>query len=334
MIMPFHRSSLVALVVTLTLAACGGDNGVTVTEINSVAVSPGTATLVSLGATQQLFALASAAGTLAPDATFTWSSSDASVASVSATGLVTALANGTTTVTASVTGATATGSATITVAQAAAAITLTIADETITPGATTQVMATVVDAGGSNLSAPDLTWSSSDPTIATVDNTGLVTGVAEGQVVVTASQDGASGTVGAGVLRPDLVIVDDQTLGGTVAVGTMSVAAGVIVTLTEDVVIDASGPVTIAGTVTGDCVALEINGQDAITVSGTLADDGTVTATGQGTVAGTPNIKVAFAGTYDKATQTLQGTYSMDTESVISPGHPVVYNVDVTGGSE
>ena len=66
------------------------------------------------------------------------------------------------------------------------------------------------------------------------------------------------------------MIVDDQTLGGTVAVGTMSVAAGVIVTLTEDVVIDASGPVTIAGTVTGDCMALEINGQDAITVSGTL----------------------------------------------------------------
>lgn len=51
-------------------------------------------------------------------------------------------------------------------------------------------------------------------------------------------------------------------------------------------------------------------------------------------MASTPNIKVAFAGTYDEATQTLQGTYSMDTESVISPGHPVVYNVDVTGGSE
>lgn len=198
--MPLHRSSLVALMVTLIVAACGGDDGVGVTEIDSVSVSPGTATLVSLGATQQLFALASARGTLRPGATYTWSSSDASVASVSATGLVTALANGTTTVTASVTSATATGSATITVAQAAATITLTIADETVTPGATTQVTATVVDAGGSNLSAPNLTWSSSDPAIATVDDTGLVTGVAEGQVVVTASQDGASGTVGVGVL--------------------------------------------------------------------------------------------------------------------------------------
>ncbi len=152
MIMPFHRSSLIALVATLTLAACGGDGGVDITEITSVSVAPGTTTLVSLGATQQLTASASAADTSVPDVTFTWSSSDASVASVI--------------------GGTASGRATI----------------------------TVVDAGGSNLSVPNLTWSSSDPTITTVDDTGLVTGVAESQVVVTASQDGASGTVGAGVL--------------------------------------------------------------------------------------------------------------------------------------
>lgn len=63
MIMPFHRSYLVALLVTLIVAACSGDDSVDITEINSVAVSPGTATLVSLGATQQLFALATAAGT-------------------------------------------------------------------------------------------------------------------------------------------------------------------------------------------------------------------------------------------------------------------------------
>ncbi len=46
------------------------------------------------------------------------------------------------------------------------------------------------------------------------------------------------------------------------------------------------------------------------------------------------SIELAIAGTYDEATQTLQGTYSMDTESVISPRHPVIYNVDVTRGSE
>ena len=68
-----------------------------------------------------------------------------------------------------------------------------------------------------------------------------------------------------------------------------------------------------------------------VNVTGTLAGDGTVTAMGQGTVADVPNIQVAFSGTYDEATKRLVGTYSMDTASVISPGHPVVYNVDVSG---
>ena len=50
-------------------------------------------------------------------------------------------------------------------------------------------------------------------------------------------------------------------------------------------------------------------------------------------MASTPNIKVAFAGTYDEATQTPQGTYSLATESVSSPGHPAGSHRDVTGGS-
>ena len=94
---PICRFSMVALAITLVLTACGGDDSVGVADITSVAVTPGTATLVSLGATEQLSASASAGGAAVGDITFTWSSSDASVATVNASGLVTAVANGTAT---------------------------------------------------------------------------------------------------------------------------------------------------------------------------------------------------------------------------------------------
>ena len=78
---------------------------------------------------------------------------------------------------------------------------------------------------------------------------------------------------------------------------------------------------------------IEINGSGAwVNVTGALADDGTVTATGRGTVAGVPDILVEFSGTWDEETQTLQGTYTVDSEKIISAGHPVVYDVIVSGG--
>ncbi len=82
----------------------------------SVVVTPGTATLVSLGETVQLNASArDANGNAISGKTFTWSSSDESVAMVSSSGLVTAAANGTTTITPTTEGVS--GTATITVDQ-------------------------------------------------------------------------------------------------------------------------------------------------------------------------------------------------------------------------
>jgi uncharacterized protein YjdB len=69
-----------------------------------------------------------------------------------------------------------------------------------------------------------------------------------------------------------------------------------------------------------------------VTVTGTIEDDGTVTAAGRGTVAGVSDILVEFSGTYDEGTGALDATYTIDSEKVISAGHPVVYQVTVTGG--
>ena len=66
------------------------------------------------------------------------------------------------------------------------AVTVTPASSAVEVGATQQLTPTFTPAGASALAA---TWTSSDPTIATVSSTGLVTGVATGAVMVTYSLD-------------------------------------------------------------------------------------------------------------------------------------------------
>ena len=92
---------------TMSVLACGSD---TPTEnvppaVATVVVAPANTPLVSLGETAQLTASArDASGNTLSGKTFTWSSADAGVATVSAAGLVTAVANGTATVQAEVDG--------------------------------------------------------------------------------------------------------------------------------------------------------------------------------------------------------------------------------------
>ena len=62
-------------------------------------------------------------------------------------------------------------------------------------GATLQLTATLRDAEGSVLENRQVDWSSADTTIATVDETGLVTGVGRGLVEITASSEGVSASV-------------------------------------------------------------------------------------------------------------------------------------------
>lgn len=56
----------------------------------------------------------------------------------------------------------------------------------VLPGRTLQLAALVLDADGNLLSGRDVTWSSSNEAFATVSATGLVTGVAAGDVTITA----------------------------------------------------------------------------------------------------------------------------------------------------
>ena len=102
-----------------TAAGPGADDGTGDTRVaRAVGIRPGSKTLAFLGQTLQLTATAYDVDRFEIDGvTFTWSSSDDGVATVDPTGLVTALASGSTTITA--TGDGVSGSASITVDTAA-----------------------------------------------------------------------------------------------------------------------------------------------------------------------------------------------------------------------
>ena len=157
--------------------------------VNSVTVSPASATL-DPNDTQQLTANVDATPASA-DKSVTWTSSNPSVATVSESGLVTAVAQGTATITAtSNLDNTKSGTCNITVNAPAAPIPVTAialnkstAIIGIGDSETLTINYTPADANTGKAVA----WISSNTSIATVDNSGKVTGVAVGTATITAT---------------------------------------------------------------------------------------------------------------------------------------------------
>lgn len=158
----------------------------------SIAVSPATVELAALGATVQLSAeVRDQNGRVMSGVTVTWASSAAAVATVDAAGLVTSAGNGTATLTA--TSGAASGGAAVTVAQEVLGIEVLPADGKVSVGDTIPMTAEAWDANGHTVAGSELTWSSSDSAVAEVDGSGLVHGVSEGAVTITASSASVHG---------------------------------------------------------------------------------------------------------------------------------------------
>lgn len=184
---------------------CGGSGGSS-TPIYPTAISlSAESNSISIGATTQLTVGYTPADTNVKNVTYT--SSSESIATVSNTGLVTGIAQGSATITATAQTATGTTSATtsITVTPiAVTSVTLSSNSETIKVGKTVTLIPTI---SPSNATNKNVTWSSSDTSVATVSE-GTVTGVSAGTVTITVT------TVSENKTATCTVVVQESSTGG------------------------------------------------------------------------------------------------------------------------
>ncbi len=175
---------------TVTITATNSDGTITGTtpltvipiSVTSILVSPATANIPGNGTVQLSVAVTP---TTAADQTVTWTSADPTIATVSTTGLVTAVAVGVVNITAKSTDGGFTSFSKVTV-QPTAVTGIAVAEATaqIYVSSTIQLHAALQPIYSTNT---QISWTSADPTIATVDASGLVTGIATGTVVITAT---------------------------------------------------------------------------------------------------------------------------------------------------
>ncbi|HEY6445567.1 MAG TPA: Ig-like domain-containing protein [Acidobacteriaceae bacterium] len=190
--------------ITASLIGVSGSATLTVTStaptLTSIAVTPA-APSITAGATQQF----TATGTYSDGTTknitnsVNWTSSNTSVATINGSGLATAVAAGTSTITASSGSVSGTAMLTVT-ANSVTSIAVMPNPATFAAGSTQQFTATATYSNGTTGDVTSTaSWKSSNTSAATIDSSGLATGVAAGTTTITATINTVSGTSSATV---------------------------------------------------------------------------------------------------------------------------------------
>lgn len=187
--------SAVYLVMIAFLIACSDSNEPVnpTRSVATVAITPATSALV-VGQTAALAATAKdASGNVIDGRAVQWATSNASIATVSTAGVVTAVAEGAATVSATVEGKV--GQAQIAVSRVpVASIRLTPLTVVLERGNTRQLTAVALDAAGNVLEGRPIVWTTDAPAVATVSGSGLIQAVAEGYALIKAEVEGKSAT--------------------------------------------------------------------------------------------------------------------------------------------
>ncbi len=218
-----------ALVICLLLSGCGGSSNTqsspakTTPSLVRISITGPTA-LVAAGDTLQLQAVGTYSDGTNPtiSSQVTWQTSDATIATIGNSGLVTGLKAGSITITATM--GTVSGTMAVVVSQAALSSIAVSGTPSLTAGTGEQLTAQGTYADNSNQTiTSQVMWQSSDNTIATVSNSGWLTAVNAGSVTITASVGTVSGTEGIVVIAA----VGPPTLTSiTVAPMSFSIASG------------------------------------------------------------------------------------------------------------
>jgi len=164
----------------------GPDNGGTTISVTGVSLYK-SSTVLLVSVTEQLFATISPAD--ASNQNVIWSSSNEAVATVSSSGLVTGIADGTAVITVTTEDGGNNDTCNVTVTSTAVAVTgvsLNKASTSIPYGDKEQLLATISPADATN---PNVTWFSSNEAVATVSSSGWVTAVNAGTADVTVTTE-------------------------------------------------------------------------------------------------------------------------------------------------
>lgn len=145
----------------------------------------------------------------------------------------------------------------------------TVTAVTVTPGSvfleslgdTVRLMATAQTVGGTNLAAPEVLWTSSDNTVATVDTDGLVTAMANGGATIQATVAGVAGSTAVAVEQRAVVV-------------TMVAPADTLVSFGETLQLTATARDSLDSELAAPAFTWSSSDTDILTVS----DEGVVTA--------------------------------------------------------
>ena len=136
-----------------------------------------------------------------------WSVGDATIATVNQEGLVTAIANGSTTI--KTTSGNLVDFVAVTVRQVPAVVRISPADDTLrfeTLGDTIRISAEVLDANGHLVEGVQVAWATSDLSVATIDRDGLVTARGNGFATISASAHNVSASTGVEVDQVPVIL--------------------------------------------------------------------------------------------------------------------------------
>ena len=197
----------------------------------SIKVSPATVT-VALGATGQMTAVVlDQNGTpLSSQPTTTWSSAQPSIAAVASNGMVTGVANGTTTIKAVAGTMSSTASVSVT-AIAVASLQVSPSAPALVVGDSVNLSVQALDAFGNVLTGRAISYSSSAPGIATVSASGTIIAVAPGTSTITATSSGVAKSVVATVTAPAVAAVSVTLAQPTLSSGQSTTATATIISV-------------------------------------------------------------------------------------------------------
>jgi trimeric autotransporter adhesin len=191
---PVLRLGVLALLLLLT--SCGGSSSDSSATVAKVIVSPSISSLPVRGQQKFTATAVNSSGNAITTATFTWSSSNADVASIDSNGIAVAKGSGTALITATAeSNSVASAPVTLTVMPPIASVSITPISASIKMGEKQHFTATAFDLSGNSVSNAVFQWGVSYSGIASIDPTGNATGISAGTVMVTATTGGVTSPI-------------------------------------------------------------------------------------------------------------------------------------------